>query len=103
MEVDMTQLRKLTLALPFVFIAACSSNRSSGDTGTAAGSLSDSMAVRTDTNPKPGVANGTAIDTTKSAMPMDTSKKDSAMMDSTKKDSTHHRRAGTKSKTKKPY
>jgi hypothetical protein len=100
----MTQLRKITLALPFVFIAACSSNRSSGDTGTAAGSLPyDSIGARTDTNPKPGVATGTAIDTTKSAMPMDTSKKDSTAMDSTKKDSTHHRRAGTKAKTKKPY
>ena len=100
----MIQLRKLTLALPFVFIAACSSNRSSGDTGTAAGSIApDSMAVGADTNPKPGVATGTAIDTTNRAMPMDTSKKDSMAMDSTKKDSTHHRRAGTKAKTKKPY
>jgi hypothetical protein len=100
----MIQLRKITLALPFVFIAACSSNRSSGDTGTAAGSIAtDSMAPQTDTNPKPGVAPGTAMDSARSAMPMDTSRKDSTMMDSTKKDSTHHRRAGTKAKAKKPY
>jgi hypothetical protein len=100
----MIQLRKITLALPFVFIAACSSNHSSGDTGTAAGSIAtDSMAAQTDTTPKPGVATGTAMDSARIAMPMDTSRKDSMMMDSTKKDSTHHRRAGTKAKTKKPY
>jgi hypothetical protein len=97
----MIHLRKITLALPFVFIAACSSNRSSGDTGTAAGSIAtDSMAPQTDTNPKPA---GTAMDSARSAMPMDTSRRDSTMMDTTKKDSTHHRRARTKAKTKKPY
>jgi hypothetical protein len=97
------QIRKLTLALPFVFIAACSSNRSSGDTGTAAGSLPDSMAARTDTNPKPGVATNMPMDSTKNAMPMDTTRKDTMMLDTTKKDSTRHHRAGAKAKSKKPY
>ncbi len=95
----MIQLSKLTLALPFAFaVAACSSNRSSGDTGTAAGTIAnDSAAVRMDTNPVPG----SRADTSKKVMPIDTTMKDSATLDSIKKDSTHRHRAGKKSK--KPY
>ena len=97
----MTQLRKLTLALPFAFaVAACSSNRSSGDTGTAAGTLSnDTAAARLDTNPARGALPGT--DTSKKMMPTDTSMRDSAAMDSTKRDSLRKHRAGKKGK--KPY
>jgi hypothetical protein len=95
----MIQLRKFTLALPFAFaVAACSSNRSSGDTGTAAGTIAnDTAAVRLDTNPVPG----SRIDTSKKVLPMDTTMKDSAALDSMKKDSTRHHRAGKKAK--KPY
>jgi hypothetical protein len=95
----MIQLTKLTLALPFAFaVAACSSNRSSGDTGTAAGTIAnDTAAVRTDTNPVPGIR----VDTSKKVLPIDTTIKDSAALDSVKKDSTYRHRAGKK--TKKPY
>ena len=84
----MTQLRKFTLVLPVALaIGACSSNRSSGDTGMAAGSLSnDTAAVRTDTYPVPGMAPGTM---------------DSARMDSIKRDSIRQHHAATK--MKKPY
>lgn len=94
----MIHLRKFTLALPFAFaVAACSSNRSSGDTGTAAGTIAnDTAAVRMDTNPVPGIR----TDTSKKLVP-DTTMKDSAALDSMKKDSTRHHRAGKKSK--KPY
>lgn len=101
----MFQLRKLTLALPFAFVAAaCSSNRSSGDTGTAAGSIpNDTAAARLDTNPVPGIVPG-RTDTSAKAMPADTTmKKDSAMTDSTKRDSLRRHHAGRNKKTKKPY
>jgi hypothetical protein len=96
----MIQLRKLTLALPFAFaVAACSSNRSSGDTGTAAGTIAnDTAAARLDTNPAPGVL---PADTSKKLMPTDTSMRDSMRMDTTKRDSTRKHRAGKRGK--KPY
>jgi hypothetical protein len=95
----MIHLRKFTLALPFAFaVAACSSNRSSGDTGTAAGTIAnDTAAVRMDTNPVPGIR----ADTSKKLVPTDTTMKDTMAMDSTKKDSTRHHRASKKAK--KPY
>lgn len=94
----MTTTRKLTLALPFVFLAACSSNRSTSDTMTSSGSL-DTAAFGRDTNPVLG-------DTTKKGTAMDSAMKDSTMMrqhsqmispDTSKKTST---KSGT---TKKPY
>ena len=96
----MIQLRKFIVALPFAFaVAACSSKKSSGDTGTAAGSLSnDTAAVRTDTNPVPGAIPGSPADTGKKVMSMDSAKMDSMMRDSTRK---HH--AAKNKKTKKPY
>jgi hypothetical protein len=98
-EAGMIHLRKFTLALPFAFaVAACSSKNSSGDTGTAAGSISnDTAAVRTDTNPVPGAIPGSPMDTGKKMMPMDSAKMDSMKRDST---SRHH---AAKKKTKKPY
>lgn len=95
----MIHLRKFTLALPFAFVvAACSGNRSSGDTGTAAGTIAnDTTAAHLDTNPVPG-----RVDTSAKVLPMDTTmmKKDSAMRDTTKRDSTRRHHAGKK--TKKP-
>jgi hypothetical protein len=100
-EAGMIQLRKFTLALPFAFaVAACSSKKSSGDTGTAAGSIgNDTAAVRTDTNPVPGAIPGSPMDTGKKVMPMDSMMKDSAKMDSMAR--RHH--AAKSKKTKKPY
>ncbi len=91
----MTTTRKLSLALPFVFLAACSNNRSARDTATSAGTI-DTAAFRTDTNPVKGTA-----DTTKKALPMDTTMRDSAMMrnDTSKKSST---KARTSKKPSKP-
>jgi hypothetical protein len=98
----MINLRKFALTLPFAFaVAACSSNRSSSDTGTAAGTLSnDTAAVRSDTNPVPGAMPGNAIDTSKKAMPMDSMTKDSAARDSLKRESKRHH---SSKKAKKPY
>jgi hypothetical protein len=98
----MIQIRKLTLALPFAFlVAACSSKHSSGDTGTAAGSIgNDTAAVRTDTNPVPTATPGGGIDTSKKAMPMD-SMSDSAMKAMMKDSTQHHKKAAKK--TKKTY
>ena len=97
----MTHLRKLTLALPFAFVAAaCSDHRSSGDTGTAAGTIAnDTTASHLDTNPVPGMV--PSMDTSKKAMPTDTSMRDSARMDSLKRDSTRRHRAAKR--TKNPY
>ena len=97
----MIHLPKLTLALPFAFVvAACSSNRSSGDTGTAAGTIAnDTAAAHLDTNPVPGAVPG--MDTSTKVMPTDTSMRDSARMDSLKRDSLRKHHAGKR--TKKPY
>jgi len=96
----MINLRKFALTLPFAFaVAACSSKGSSSDTSSAAGSLAtDTAAVRSDTNPVPGAMPGSAIDTSKKAMPMDSMTKDSAMRDSLKKDSAKRHHSSKKGK-----
>lgn len=91
----MITTRKLTLALPFVFLAACSSNRSAGDTATSSGTI-DTAAFRRDTNPVPS-----ATDTSKKAVPMDSMMKDSAMMHDSTMMKQHAKKASTKT-AKKP-